>query len=292
MLLHALFPLLHGVVAVDRQNLKLALVLVVVFLHLWYAAHAPDAPRAPEVEQHVFALEAGERERLAVDVVEREVRSHGASRLLLSSLSLGLLACLQLVYGVLVVSVHASVSHLLRQRCRRFLHRGQVAQRRDECRRAFRVRMLGNEVHYGVYGLLLQRGALLAVFFLQCLLRLTCLHALVQRLHQLVERLEGVRVNPVSLIVFLVELAAAEEVFLAHVAGHHGLLARHGNSLEPYALSAAQRARGISVYQCRLVHVDGELELAVFSEHRVSCHASSTCWCHHDERVFQACQLA
>src|SRR3712207_1364078 len=59
-LLHAGLPLIFALVAVDAQNLELALILLVILLHLGYTTHTPDAPGAPEVEQHILPLQRRE----------------------------------------------------------------------------------------------------------------------------------------------------------------------------------------------------------------------------------------
>ena len=56
------FPFSLGVVAVHAENLELAFVLLVVLFHLGDALDAPHAPRAPEVEHHVFSLQGRQRE--------------------------------------------------------------------------------------------------------------------------------------------------------------------------------------------------------------------------------------
>ena len=75
MLLHGSFPLFLRVIAVDTEDLELALILIVVFLHLGEAFDAPNAPGAPEVEDHILTTQTGETQRFAVEVIEGEVGS-------------------------------------------------------------------------------------------------------------------------------------------------------------------------------------------------------------------------
>ena len=61
--------------SVDTEDLELALILIVVFLHLGEAFDAPNAPGAPEVEDHILTTQTGETQRFAVEVIEGEVGS-------------------------------------------------------------------------------------------------------------------------------------------------------------------------------------------------------------------------
>ena len=71
-------PFLFGVAAVNAEDFHLAFILFVVFLHVGYSLDAPAAPASPEVQHDIFAAQRAEGERLALQVVQREVGCFGS----------------------------------------------------------------------------------------------------------------------------------------------------------------------------------------------------------------------
>ena len=271
-LLYGSLPLVLGVVAVHAENLELAGILGVILLHLREALDAPHAPRAPEVEDDILAAKRREGQRLAVDVVERELRSLQASGLLLLRLLLsGLLleALLLSLHQVVVDGLHAPFTHRGVEELIGLLHLVEIA---DAAQQPYGRLLLGigldvvdqrllMAVVIGQIDLVVEPVAffLLDVFVG---LHLTELERTGPQL------LAVVLVEKVHLVIVGIESRAVHvETRLVGIPHAHLLTSHERNGVYTRILHVATQNPGLQQHALRhLVHLDLELELAVLAD--------------------------
>ena len=212
------FPLFGCVVAVDAQYFELAFVLLVILFHLWETLDAIAAPRAPEVENHVLAFKARHFERLAVEVVQREVGRNNACGLYPSGFVLFFFLFLHPVDAGHVEIFHSAFPNSRRHHAGSLFHFFQFSQTGNDDGVCLVVGMRFDEVFVRHAGLSLQGRCLFLILFHQVFLLFALLHAFVKRLNERLQLRVGVVKSVFHFGELLVEFRSFISIFAVCIA--------------------------------------------------------------------------